>query len=440
MYKTPCEICFRPSKTLLINGVKICAGCKSAYYRHNQKLLIFLLVNINESSDTGENLNAINEWSNITDIIHRFLIENYSCSLNENYINSANCTTVGNMKCKGCKLMKIVLKLRKFPSNLDRFGWDIQQLIDVNKEIIFDDLVARFGSFDAAEPENVNRRCDHKSELVKIPPNTGYTQTSIIDYICKSLNNSDKHFVFRNPLENEPMIFLDNSFPLGDRRSLDQHQNKVAFHKNTKIRNQWHRLWSDELGEQYNTCMNSTKQITALVLKELFDGCGLPDTYFSRLVKMLSPTLTTLRLFTSLDSKNRFRMAPEGVLCVTPTNFYSIMVLMYGLDQGTVVLKGCLRLGETLRNYSFYKIVLLNVYLAVSMCDSSEVDLGGLEYHLKESELRNMELRLSERKEILMIDIKMITETLGVKSEFDGVLSALRSYSDVFGVKISMLD
>ena len=130
MDKTPCEICFRPSKTLLINGVKICAGCKSAYYRHNQKLLIFLLVNINESSDTGENLNVINEWSNITDIIHRFLTENYSCSLNENYINSANCTTVGNMKCKGCKLMKIVLKLRKFPSNLDRFGWDIQQLID----------------------------------------------------------------------------------------------------------------------------------------------------------------------------------------------------------------------------------------------------------------------------------------------------------------------
>ena len=155
---------------------------------------------------------------------------------------------------------------------------------------------------------------------------------------------------------------------------------------------------------------------------------------------MLSPTLTTLRMFTSLDSKNRFRMAPEGVLCVTPTNLYSIMVLMYGLDHGTVVLKECLRLGEALRHYSFYKIVLLNVYLAVSTCDSSEVDLGGLEYHLKESELRNMESKLSERKEILMIDIKMITETLGVKSEFDGVLSALRSYSDVIGVKISMQD
>jgi len=78
----------------------------------------------------------------------------------------------------------------------------------------------------------------------------------------------------------------------------------------------------------------------------------------------------------SFDSKNRFRIAPEGMICVSSMNLYGKLVSMFGLDQATVVLKVCLSLGESLRNYSFYMLVLLNVYLAVSMCDSFEINFG----------------------------------------------------------------
>ena len=50
------------------------------------------------------------------------------------------------VKCKGCKLIKIVLKLKKFPSNLENIGWIIKELINDNKDKIFDDLIQRFGA------------------------------------------------------------------------------------------------------------------------------------------------------------------------------------------------------------------------------------------------------------------------------------------------------
>ena len=70
-------------------------------------------------------------------------------------MKSKNCTTIGNLKCKACKLVKVVLKLRKFPSNLDNFGWELQELINDNKERIFDDLVQRFEEgFDLETPKS----------------------------------------------------------------------------------------------------------------------------------------------------------------------------------------------------------------------------------------------------------------------------------------------
>ena len=162
--QTRCEICFRLQKTMNINGVQICAGCKSAYYRHNQKLLIFLLATIKRPTHrdhpygpttSGNELSVINNWSNITDLIHRFLTDHYCCGERKDYMNSDNCTIIGNINCKECKLVKIVLKLRKFPRNLDNFGSNIQQLINCNEKNIFDDLITRFGKFEVAKTENV---------------------------------------------------------------------------------------------------------------------------------------------------------------------------------------------------------------------------------------------------------------------------------------------
>ena len=103
---------------------------------------------------------------------------------------------------------------------------------------------------------------------------------------------------------------------------------------------------------------------------------------------------------------------------------YSFLVEMWGLDQATVVLKGYLNLAETLRHYSVYMIVLLNVYLAVSMCDSFKLDLGD------GSEL--IQSKLLERKELLMIGLETISHQLDVRNEFEEVLSVLRTYSDSF--------
>ena len=139
----------------------------------------------------------------------------------------------------------------------------------------------------------------------------------------------------------------------------------------------------------------------------------------------------------SFDSKNRFRIAPEGMICVSSMNLYGKLVSMFGLDQATVVLKVCLSLGESLRNYSFYMLVLLNVYLAVSMCDSFEINFGR---RVKGSDLSGMNQRLSERKQLLMIGLQTMTDKLGVRFEFEKIYTALKNYSDVFGVKISILD
>ena len=64
-------------------------------------------------------------------------------------------------------------------------------------------------------------------------------------------------------------------------------------------------------------------------------------------------------------------MVPEGTVGLPATNLYSLLVKLLGLDEATVVLKWTLSLGERFNQYSFYNIVLLNVYLAVSMCDSN---------------------------------------------------------------------
>ena len=172
-----CEICFRPQKTMIINGVQICAGCKSAYYRHNQKLLIFLLATTKRPNTSGKELSVINNWSNITDLIHRFLTEDYCCGERNNYMNSDNCTIIGNINCKACKLVKIVLKLRKFPRNLDNFGSNIQQLINCNEKKIFDDLNTRFGRFEVAKIENVISKIELVEKTPKQLRNTN-TQTS----------------------------------------------------------------------------------------------------------------------------------------------------------------------------------------------------------------------------------------------------------------------
>lgn len=442
--KTACEICLRPEKTLLISGVKICAGCKSAYYRHSQKLLVFLLTSMSNKSDAKQQLADTNDWSSITDIIHRFLTENYKCGIHAKYTNSQNCTTIGNFKCKPCKLVKISLKLRNFPSNFNNFGQDIKELIDDNKELIFDDLVERFQgcglkdrkrgksenlklkNLPELKPENMNA-----SEMVlQIPlantlpkPNI---HTSVIDYICRSLDNSDKHFIFKNQQQIEPLIFLDNTY-------------HIATQDPYIIRNQLHADFNTQLKQKYNTCMEYTENITALLLKELFSDCGLPDIYFTTLLKLLGPTLTSLRALASYDFKNRFRIAPEGMISVSSTSLYAILVSMFGLDKATVILKGYLSLAETLRGYSFYLIVLLNVYLAISMCDSSE--LFFIWRQVKGSVVINLKSKLSQRKEMLMIGVQTITDKLNVRGQFDEILIAMKTFnSDMFGVTISVLD
>ena len=125
-------------------------------------------------------------------------------------------------------------------------------------------------------------------------------------------------------------------------------------------------------------------------------------------------------------------MEPLGMICVSSMNLYGKLVSMFGLDQATVVLKVCLSLGESLRNYSFYMLVLLNVYLAVSMCDSFELDLGS---QFKVFDLNDMKSKLSERKDMLMIGVQIIMGKLDVTCEFDEVLSALKTYSNIFGFR-----
>lgn len=147
--------------------------------------------------------------------------------------------------------------------------------------------------------------------------------------------------------------------------------------------------------------------------------------------------MTSLRGLTSFDSKNRIRLAPGGKISTSSTNLYAILVSMFGLDQATVVLKGLLSVGEILKNYSFYLIVLLNVYLAVSMCDSFELDLGS---QFKVFDLNDMKSKLSERKDMLMIGVQIIMGKLDVTCEFDEVLSALKTYSNIFGIQILKLD
>ena len=150
---------------------------------------------------------------------------------------------------------------------------------------------------------------------------------SLIDYICQSLNNSDKQFIFRHQQKNEPLIFLDHS-------TTGENGDQLSDDPNI-LRNQIHSKFNKQLNTQYNDSMTLTKQITVLLLEELFNDCGLPEIYFTTLVERLGPTLTSLRMLSSLDSKNRFRIAPEGMICVSPTNLYSKLVTILGLDQAT---------------------------------------------------------------------------------------------------------
>lgn len=99
----------------------------------------------------------------------------------------------------------------------------------------------------------------------------------------------------------------------------------------------------------------------------------------------------------------------------------------------TVVLKVFLTFGESLRNYSFYMLVLLNVYLAVSMCGSFEIDYGK---QLNRYDLSKLNNRLSERKEMLMVGLQTMIEKFGVRLEFEEIFAALEIYSDVFGLKL----
>lgn len=331
--------------------------------------------------------------------------------------------------------MKIILEMRKFQGNLKHLGWNVQTLVNVNKKRIFDDLVQRFRvpatkseNFDVIEAVvNTEAVC---TAIVPIspantlpPPNI---QISLIDYICKSLTNSDKKFVFRHQQKNEPLISIDHS--INDGKSRDP----------WLIRKKIHSQFDETLNQRFNTSMELTKQITVMLLEELFDDCGLPEIYFTTLVKFLGPTLTSLRMLSSLDSKNRFRVAPEGMISVSPTNLYGSMVLRFGLDHATAVLKVFLSLGKSLKKYSFYKLVLLNIYLAVSMCF---IDFQmEPEKQITGSNLRKINFRLSERKDRLMIGVQTMVEKLGVRVEFEEICTALRTYSDVFGVKMSMLD
>lgn len=223
---TVCEICSRTQKLLLISGVKLCGGCKTAYYRHSQKLLIYLLSNDFDPNASENKPTKINNWSDVTDLIHKFLTENYSCDRFEQYINSTNCTTIGNLTCKACKLVKIILNLRKLPSNLDQFGWDIQVLINTNRERIFDVLMQRFEGY--AVKSETTSEVDVSTVSLPISPENTLPQPnihlSVIDYICQSLHNSDEHFIFQNERNEEPLISLDKlSFHTGDRRSQDPH-------------------------------------------------------------------------------------------------------------------------------------------------------------------------------------------------------------------------
>ena len=111
--------------------------------------MIFILVNINDSKacETKEPIN--NNRATITDLVYKFLTENYSCDIFDRYVDLKNCTTIGNFKCRACKLVKIMLKLRKFPSNLTCLGVEIQELMTSNETQIFENIVLRFRGFDA---------------------------------------------------------------------------------------------------------------------------------------------------------------------------------------------------------------------------------------------------------------------------------------------------
>ena len=117
----------------------------------------------------------------------------------------------------------------------------------------------------------------------------------------------------------------------------------------------WLKPFDESYKQQYMTTMNSTTQIIELILAELFANCELPDAYFSELITIMGPTLTTLRLLMSMDSKQRFRMVPEGTVGLPATNLYSLLVKLLGLDEATVVLKWTLSLGERFNQYSFYR-------------------------------------------------------------------------------------
>ena len=94
-----------------------------------------------------------------------------------------------------------------------------------------------------------------------------------------------------------------------------------------------------------------------------------------------------------------------------------------------MVLKGFLELGKTLTNYSFYLIVLLNVYVMVSYCDSFD-----FENQAKNLDLKIIKEKLADRKEKLMNGVQSIADKLDVRHEFDGILKLLDTYSNMFGL------
>ena len=81
-----------------------------------------------------------------------------------------------------------------------------------------------------------------------------------------------------------------------------------------------------------------------------------------------------MRLISSLDSTNQFRLAPEGKIAIDPAGFYTYLVSALGIEQGTKAYNSIMSLGAQIRNYSFYQIVLLNVYMAVELSKTLEID------------------------------------------------------------------
>lgn len=243
----------------------MCAGCKSAYYRYNHKLLLYLISSWGTKKKVEgvqQQVRSVQSWHEVSEKIFGFLRDNYLCNQFKNFSYVQNCTTLGNIKCKGCKLVKIVLKLKKFPSNLENIGWVIKELINDNKDKIFDDLVQRFGgkvyvktpALERIKPKIevqsvceeivVNPKkefqftvlpCQPKTEVQTVDKGINVTsinefslmkpnntlphpniQIQVIDYICQCLNNnSDKHFTFQNSKIGDPMICLDDSYPYG---------------------------------------------------------------------------------------------------------------------------------------------------------------------------------------------------------------------------------